>query len=450
MESHNQSAEPHEQMMLEGYKKTLWVHFAAMTLGAWLLASPVSFGYPSGPMAWSDVVSGSLIVVMAALSVNPARGWARWANCFVGIWLLFAPLIFWAPTAAGYVNDTLIGALVIAFSILVPGMPGMSMEAMMSGPDVPPGWSYNPSSWLQRAPMIGLALFSFFLSRHLAAFQLGYTDNPWDPFFDDGTRRVLTSEVSKAWPISDAGLGALSYILEALSGFMGDQRRWRTMPWMVLMFGVLVVPLGVTSIVLVIMQPVVVGAWCTLCLITAAAMLLMIPLAVDEVVAMGQFLARIRREGKPFWKTFWTGGTLDELGEDRRTPRFLARASEAVPAMLWGVTLPWNLFAAAALGVWAMAAPAVLGSMGNAAASDELTGAVITTVAVVAMAEVTRSARFLNILAGLWIALAPWVLTGAAPAGKWNDVAIGAIIVVVSLPRTAVKERYGSWDRRVI
>jgi hypothetical protein len=389
-------------------------------------------------------------VALAALSLNPKRGWARWANCFIGIWLLFAPLVLWAPTAAAYISDTLVGALVIAFSILVPGMPGMSMEAMMSGPDVPPGWTYNPSTWLQRAPMIALALFSFFLSRHLAAYQLGYTDNTWDPFFGDGTRRVLTSDVSKAWPISDAGLGALSYMLEALSGFMGDQRRWRTMPWMVLMFGFLVVPLGATSIVLVIMQPVAVGAWCTLCLVTAVAMLIMIPLAVDEVVAMGQFLARIRREGKPFWKTFWTGGTLDDPGEDRRTPSFPAAVGEAVPAMAWGVSLPWSLVVSALAGVWLMAAPAVLDTRGPTAVNQELTGAIITTIAVLAMAEVTRSARLLNLLPGLWVAIAPWALAGATAATKWNAIAVGAVVLAGSLRRGPVKEQYGTWDRLVL
>jgi len=145
------------------------------------------------------------------------------------------------------------------------------MVMMQPGPDLPRGWTYNPSTWQQRAPIIALTFVGFFCARYLAAFQLGYIDRVWDPFFVDGTKRVLTSDVSKAWPISDAGLGALSYMLEALSGFMGGVQRWRTMPWMVAMFGFLVVPLGVTSIVLVILQPLMVGAWCTICLVTAVS-----------------------------------------------------------------------------------------------------------------------------------------------------------------------------------
>lgn len=61
-----------------------------------------------------------------------------------------APLLFWAPDAATYANDTLVGALLVGFGFLIP----MSMP--MHGPEVPQGWSYNPSAWSQRAPNIGL------------------------------------------------------------------------------------------------------------------------------------------------------------------------------------------------------------------------------------------------------------------------------------------------------
>jgi hypothetical protein len=54
-----------------------------------------------------------------------------------------------------------------------------------------------------------------------------------DPFFGASTARIITSDLSRAWPIADAGLGAVSYLLEALSGLMGGKRRWRTMPWIV-------------------------------------------------------------------------------------------------------------------------------------------------------------------------------------------------------------------------
>ena len=145
---------------------------------------------------------------------------------------------------------------------------------------------------MQRIPIICFGVLGSSIARALAAYQLGYIDQIWDPFFGKGTVDVITSSVSKAFPIPDAGLGALAYTFEALMGCKGDSRRWCTMPWIVVGFGILVVPLGLVSIILVILQPLVVGAWCTLCLCTATAMLIMISLTIDEMVAVLQFLGR--------------------------------------------------------------------------------------------------------------------------------------------------------------
>ncbi|GEO17366.1 vitamin K epoxide reductase family protein [Microvirga aerophila] len=65
--------------------------------------------------------------------------------------------------------------------------------------------------------------------------------------------------MSKGFPIADAGLGAVTYILDILTGIIGDQRRWRTMPWLVLLFGLLIVPLGAVSVGFIIIQPTVIG-----------------------------------------------------------------------------------------------------------------------------------------------------------------------------------------------
>lgn len=465
--------ENREAMLVQHREKTLWIPLLVLVLGVWLISSPLTLGYgemelvgsgatrvtserglPSiatrgAALMWSDLISGALLVVFSLLSLSARRLWAPWAACFVGIWLLFAPLVLWAPSAAVYFNDTLVGALVIALTVLIPGMPGM-IRIMKMGPEIPPGWSYNPSSWLQRAPVIALAWVGFFLSRHLTAYQMGYIDTAWDPFFGGGTMKVLDSEVSHAFPISDAGLGTVAYMIEALMGYMGGPSRWRTMPWMVAFFGILVVPLGVVSITLVILQPVMVGAWATLALATAVAMLVMIPLTVDEVVAMGQFLAQSRREGKSLWRTFWKGDTVEGGGPDERSPRFNAWLAESGPAMAWGVTVPGTLLTSALLGVWLMAAPGVMGAEGMVANSNYLVGALITTTAVVAMAEVTRAARFLNVLLGAWIVAVPWLLGGAGSGMAWSNVIVGSAVILLSFPRGVVRERYGSWDRYII
>jgi hypothetical protein len=219
---------------------------------------------------------------------------------------------------------------------------------------------------------------------------------------------------------------------------------------MVTFFFILVVPLGITSIVLVILQPLVVGHWCTICLATAAVMLAMIPFTIDEVVAMGQFMAGRVRAGKPFWWTFFVGDTTEGGGPDSRTPRYGSALASQIPASAWGVTLPVTLALSTLLGLWLMFAPAVLGGAGTAANGDRLVGALIVTVAAISTAEVVRAFRFFNVLFGVWLLVAPWTLTGSNSTMTWNDIASGVLLFALTLPRGAVRERYAEWDQWIV
>ena len=79
-------------------------------------------------------------MIFGAMSLSKRTAWfGQWATAFIGIWLLFAPLFFWSPSAAQYLTNLLVGTLAIAFSVLVPMMPGMSMEGMMDKKSIPPG-----------------------------------------------------------------------------------------------------------------------------------------------------------------------------------------------------------------------------------------------------------------------------------------------------------------------
>jgi hypothetical protein len=238
-------------MLFVHHSQTLWVYWFLIMLGFWLVLNPLTFGYsqgtvePSGgrevwltlseraaAMTWSDILSGLLLILFGWRSLRPNRPVSLWICCFVGIWLTMAPVVFWSPTSAGFLNGSLVGMLVIALTIMIPGMPNMIMF-MAHGTTVPKGWSYNPSSWPQRWIMIAIGFAGYFVSRYLAAFQLGYIDFAWDPFFGDGTRQVLNSPMSHSFPISDAALGTAVYTFEFLMGFMGSPQHWRTMPWMV-------------------------------------------------------------------------------------------------------------------------------------------------------------------------------------------------------------------------
>src|SRR3546814_15619706 len=106
----------------------------------------------------------------------------------------------------------LVGALVIAFSVLVPMMPGMSMAGMMDPKVVPPGWTYSPSTAAQRLPIVIMGVVGVVISRHLTAYKLGYLDTVWVPVFAGsaadlrkGTAEIINYSGPKARTITDGG-----------------------------------------------------------------------------------------------------------------------------------------------------------------------------------------------------------------------------------------------------
>ena len=139
------------------------------------------------------------------------------------------------------------------------------------------------------------------------------------------------------------------------------------------------------------------------------------------------------------------GATAEEQPRD-----FGSTRAEVFPAMMWGVTLPWTLLISAAIGIGIMAVPALLQMQGSAADSNHVVGALVVTFAVIAMAEVARPLRFLNLLFGGWLVLAPWLLDGFTTTGKWSGLIAGVVLVLLSLPRGRVHQRYGGWDAVVV
>lgn len=175
-----------------------------------------------------------------------------------------------------------------------------------------PPWKHNPSSWRNRIPICLLAGVAFFIATYMALYQWRLIGDVWDPVFGEQTRQVLDSEVSeimRRWfRVPDAALGALAYLGDLIFGLAGSTRRWQYRPWLVLLFGFDVIPLGIVSAVLVVMQGAVVGAWCFLCLVTAAISLILVVLAYDEVWSSMLYLKRVWRETrkpKLVWDVFW-------------------------------------------------------------------------------------------------------------------------------------------------
>lgn len=158
-------------------------------------------------------------------------------------------------------------------------------------------WSYNPSAWAQRVPICILAAVATVMAAYMALYQWRLIDSPWDPVFGEGTRNVLDSDVARTMDrwlgIPDAALGAFAYLGDAVLGMAGSTRRWQFRPWLVILFGIDVIPLGIVSSVLVGLQATIVGHWCFLCLVTAAISLILAYWAYDEVWVSLKYLWRI-------------------------------------------------------------------------------------------------------------------------------------------------------------
>ena len=179
-------------------------------------------------------------------------------------------------------------------------------------------------------------------------------------------------------------------------------------------------------------------------------MVIMIPYALDELVAMGQFLLDAGRKGKSLWRVFWMGDAM-EGGSDDPSKEFRGSHSEMMREMVDGVTLPWALVASTALGAWLMFTRLVFDTSGVMANSDHLVGALVVTFSIMAMAEVGRVVRFINVAFGLWLIGAPWLLAGInSDAAVWHSVALGILLIALALPRGVIRNSYGSWDRYVV
>jgi nucleoside-diphosphate-sugar epimerase/uncharacterized membrane protein len=459
--------------------RTLWAPLANAALGLWLATSPFLIGLfdpvaaPPPPalghelaesavrdmrLGVSEIVSGLAIAALALAGMYRRLHWLQWGTAALGLWVMLAPLAFWTTSAAAYGLDTLVGMLVVAFAVIVPPSPGISRRALASDDDRPLGWTYSPSSFTQRIPIVALAFVGLFVSRYLAGYQMGHVEGLWDPFFGpgsapaaNGSEAVVTSWVSKGFPIADAGLGAFAYALDILAGAVGDRRRWRTMPWMVFLFGLLIIPLGVVSVTFIIIQPPLIGALCTLCIVQAAVTVVLIPYSLDEVLASAQYLWRAKKAGEPFWRTFWKGGPA--LSENQTPEPDLDRSAADVlrDFVTGGVNFPWTLVASVGLGAVLMATPLVFATEPPLYLGDHVAGCVAIMVAVTAMAEVARAVRFVNVAVGAWVAASPFLLDGGTTVGLVADLVIGLALIGLSLPRgKRSDEHYGGWDLAIV
>lgn len=103
----------------------------------------------------------------------------------------------------------------------------------------------------------------------------------------------------------------------------------------------------------------------------------------------------------------------------------------------------WPHVVTAALGIWVIAAPAVLGYGGAAQTNDYIVGPLVAAFAAIAWWQITRGMRWLNVLLGVWLIAAPWLLGYDAASAKINSVIAGLLIAAFSLIRGRRDKPFG-------
>jgi hypothetical protein len=104
----------------------------------------------------------------------------------------------------------------------------------------------------------------------------------------------------------------------------------------------------------------------------------------------------------------------------------------------------WAQITNTVLGIWLMFAPAVLGHSGTTLAKfDRGIGPTVAAASFVAVAQISRSVRWLTIPAALVLVVAPWFLD-APTAAKLNSAAIAVVMIVLAPVGRPDQRRYGN------
>ena len=146
-----------------------------------------------------------------------------------------------------------------------------------------------------------MAIAGFLIALYLGLYQMHVFSSVWEPFFGNGTNAVVKSSFSRSLPVPDGLIGAFGYLCDIILVAIGDNNRWKTKPSAVILYAVLVAMMGLVSILLIILQPVILHTWCTLCLASAVLSLSMVIPVMSEFRATIHYLKKEKREGKSFW-----------------------------------------------------------------------------------------------------------------------------------------------------
>lgn len=109
----------------------------------------------------------------------------------------------------------------------------------------------------------------------------------------------------------------------------------------------------------------------------------------------------------------------------------------------------WAQMAAAVVGLWLMASPSVLGFEDAARTNTLIAGPIAVSMAVIAIWEIGRELRWVNVAIGAWLLASPLIL-GYDTEPLVNSMVAGALLAGLSLLRGAVSGKYGGGWKSLI
>jgi hypothetical protein len=106
----------------------------------------------------------------------------------------------------------------------------------------------------------------------------------------------------------------------------------------------------------------------------------------------------------------------------------------------------WRHLPPALAGIWLMMSPAVLEYADPGRANDRIIGPIVASLAIIAMWEISRPLRWVNVFLGSWLLIAPWLLA-YPPGERWNSLATGVVVLGFSLVKgNRTHEFGGGWS----
>lgn len=85
------------------------------------------------------------------------------------------------------------------------------------------------------------------------------------------------------------------------------------------------------------------------------------------------------------------------------------------------------------LGIWLIISPFLFNYSGNAMTNSIILGVVIAILAIIRLSAPSQTwASWLNGVAGLWLIIAPFIISATQASVLWNHIVVGLVVAVIS------------------